>query len=112
MTQPQSARSSTLPKGPRPASASQSGLSSPRSSRDPSPGGPPGPSPAAPTANPPRGARSRKNSHEVSPQRQPNLPPSPSAAIIQRALANASFPALQPSTDPSSRLPRSQRTNE
>jgi hypothetical protein len=111
MTQPQSARSSTLPRGPRPASTSQSGLSSPRSSRDPSPAGPSAPSAAAPTSNPSRGARSRKNSHDVSPQRLPNLPTPPSAAIIQRALANASFPALQPSTDPSSRLPRSQRTN-
>jgi hypothetical protein len=55
--------------------------------------------------------RSRKNSHEVSPQRQPNLPTSPSAAVIQRALSNAAIPPLQPTSDHSSRLPRSQRTN-
>jgi hypothetical protein len=96
-------------------------IQSPISSRDSSPAGPfmnrnnnfSSASTTASTAS--RGMRSRKNSHEVSPQRSqpsgssgaPSSAAPPTAAALQKALSSATIPELQPSTaSDSSRLPR------
>ncbi|KAF2671149.1 hypothetical protein BT63DRAFT_209495 [Microthyrium microscopicum] len=97
-------------------SRSPSLAASPRSSRDSSPAGPPfrHTSSTGATSTASRGMRSRKNSHDVSPQRPPSSFNStvPSAAAIQRALSQT-VPQLQPSitSDINSRLPRAQKTN-
>jgi hypothetical protein len=113
------AQSAGVASGPQPLGVSRSSsiAASPRSSRESSPAGPSFrqlSSSAASTANTSRGMRSRKNSHDVSPQRSGNTTSTvPSAAAIQRALSSTAAPQLQPTTsaEQPSRLPRSQKSN-
>jgi hypothetical protein len=90
---------------------------SPVSSRDSSPAGPYATrnnnfsSANTSSSNASRGMRSRKNSHEVSPQRPQSSVASssttPNAAALQKALSSAGAPELQPTTTAdSSRIPR------
>jgi hypothetical protein len=98
-------------------SRSPSAAATPRSSRDSSPAGAAfrqTSTNATSTTNASRGMRSRKNSHDVSPQRPSSITSTvPSAAAIQRALSSAAAPQLQPtsSVDPGSRPSRAQRPN-
>ena len=96
-------------------SFSPSASTSPRSSREPSPVRVPN-KPVIPAAS--RLSRSRKNSQDLSPHRQPNvlspsIPTVPSAAAIQRALSatGTSTPQLFASATPDS-LPDAPRTQK